>query len=475
MGIRKKIVGYFRRKRLYDIILKSGYFNSTWYLKQYPEILQKGLKPLEHYLEIGWKEGKNPSNLFDNDVYLAIHEDIRNGNINPLVHYIMHGKYENRESYSVDYINAHQVKESDVDYVKNKNMDSKTILLISHELSLTGAPRALLNMAIALRKLGAKPVILSLRGGPLEKEINDSGVKLIVEFFLKQKLNVKQKCMTNFLLGFDSILLNTLDTIHLIECFTTFPGTKICWLHEGYISFDYWRQILNLTNLFSLFDKIFVVGEYSKSITLGYVSDISKLNVLLYGIPEMQLFPAKKKTNEKVNFLLPGMLSVRKGQLILLKSLEYLSEEVRDQIMIFFVGPIGEIEILKTLKTSSYSCVKYLGEYDHTKLMHFFCGMDVVLIPSLDDPMPIVGTEAMILEKTIVVSDHTGTASFIKDGVNGYKIPASNPEALAKVIENIVRSQEFLPYIGKAGKEIYDNNFTLEIFEQNVKKQLIED
>ncbi|MDK4689421.1 hypothetical protein [Kingella negevensis] len=41
----------------------------------------------------------------------------------------------------------------------------KKILLISHELSLTGAPRMLFNAALAIRQAGWEVVILSTQDG----------------------------------------------------------------------------------------------------------------------------------------------------------------------------------------------------------------------------------------------------------------------------------------------------------------------
>ena len=98
-----------------------------------------------------------------------------------------------------------------------------------------------------------------------------------------------------------------------------------------------------------------------------------------------------------------------------------------------------------------------------------FTNVDIALSPSLDDPMPIVCTEAMALEKGVIVSENTGTASFIENGKNGYKVPAGDPLALAEVIERMVLYKDKLPMLGKAARKIYDDNFTMEIFEKNIK------
>lgn len=41
----------------------------------------------------------------------------------------------------------------------------KDVLLVSHEMSLTGAPRALLTLAVELKAVGYNPVIFALKTG----------------------------------------------------------------------------------------------------------------------------------------------------------------------------------------------------------------------------------------------------------------------------------------------------------------------
>ncbi len=52
--------------------------------------------PLLHFLTVGWKQGFNPSRLFDTDFYLRRYRDVSGSGANPLVHYVLHGKQEGR-------------------------------------------------------------------------------------------------------------------------------------------------------------------------------------------------------------------------------------------------------------------------------------------------------------------------------------------------------------------------------------------
>jgi len=71
-------------------------FDTSYYLSQNPDVAESGINPLVHYLEIGFKEGRNPNPLFDTSYYLSQNPNIAESGINPLVHYLEIGAREGR-------------------------------------------------------------------------------------------------------------------------------------------------------------------------------------------------------------------------------------------------------------------------------------------------------------------------------------------------------------------------------------------
>ncbi|MBI2720079.1 MAG: glycoside hydrolase family 99-like domain-containing protein [Rhizobiales bacterium] len=79
-----------------DKALHAG-FDEEYYLKCYPEVRRSELSPFDHFMQLGWQEGRNPSRDFDTNYYLASHEDVRKSGINPYFHYIAFGRSEARK------------------------------------------------------------------------------------------------------------------------------------------------------------------------------------------------------------------------------------------------------------------------------------------------------------------------------------------------------------------------------------------
>ena len=464
----------FEKER--NILQKSRYFDEAYYLRNYGDQID-GTLPAFHYLLIGWQLGYNPSESFCNDTYLAEYKDVFMSGINPLLHYERYGRKEKRKVRTVGESEKRGICRHDIELVRTQHASAKTVLLISHEFSQTGAPRALLNMGLMLKKRGVFPFVLSLLNGSLEDEVRDLGFGYVVEPFLSVKLAMQNQLVEEFLSCFDIVVFNTLDTVRLLQNFPERGARKICWLHEGRYSYDYFQTFLDIPSLFSKLDRIYAVGDYAKSFAVKQVEGKMQIGSLLYGIPDIALEEDKQveeKDIQKLNLVLPGSLTIRKGQKVLLKALSLLPRSVRKQLNVYLVGPRVERKVERAIRRCRYSCVKYLGEMPHDDLLRLFKDMDVVLSPSLDDPMPIVCTEAMILQKAIIVSENTGTAAFIKNGVNGYKIPADDSKALAEAIKYVLAHREELPRWGKAARRIYDENFTMEVFERNVQELIID-
>ncbi|WP_317214225.1 hypothetical protein [Gluconobacter sp. GP1] len=86
-------------------------FDASWYLENNHDVRDAKIDPLEHFLTIGWKEGRNPSLAFDTKFYLQSYPDVVEAGINPLVHFIETGCSEGRQPLPEVDLSAFQVDE----------------------------------------------------------------------------------------------------------------------------------------------------------------------------------------------------------------------------------------------------------------------------------------------------------------------------------------------------------------------------
>jgi hypothetical protein len=74
-----------------QLIAQSGLFDAAYYSHQNPEVQQSGIDPLEHYLDCGASQGRDPHPLFSTAYYLRKYPEVAASGLSPLVHYISMG------------------------------------------------------------------------------------------------------------------------------------------------------------------------------------------------------------------------------------------------------------------------------------------------------------------------------------------------------------------------------------------------
>ena len=77
-------------------------FDPKFYLKTYPDAAIDGRNPLHHYLTEGWKKGYKPNPKFDPLFYVTMYPDIAEAGVEPLTHFVSEGLREGRAGCSED-------------------------------------------------------------------------------------------------------------------------------------------------------------------------------------------------------------------------------------------------------------------------------------------------------------------------------------------------------------------------------------
>jgi len=75
----------------------SAYFSTRWYQSQNPDIAA-GLNPLTHFETIGWQQGRDPGPNFSVSAYLAAYPDVKAAAVDPLQQFLGGGLVQGRSA-----------------------------------------------------------------------------------------------------------------------------------------------------------------------------------------------------------------------------------------------------------------------------------------------------------------------------------------------------------------------------------------
>lgn len=344
----------------------------------------------------------------------------------------------------------------------SNNNNDNSILIVSHELSMTGAPLILLPTIKLLKKNGFFVTVLSYRDGPLKDILAKNDIPLILspESFYNKNLFL---AIAN---SFSLVFVNTVVSYPAIE-FMEGKSNIIWWVHEAksvdnifVIAYPKLKTILPKAN------NIFTVSEYSRNNLIRYNENVS---ILKYGIEDTYC-PHEIKdpgSKDKIIFSILGTIQPLKAQDVLISAVALLPDNYKNQSFFNIIGKSNDDWDIKLKKISKNMLnIHWYDFIPNASESEVFKNTDVLICISRDDSDPIVVTEAMMQAKPCLISQNVGQRDLIIDGENGFVVETDNPIALRDKIIEIIDSKEKLSSIGAKARLLYLDNYKLEIFEE---------
>jgi glycosyltransferase involved in cell wall biosynthesis len=106
-------------------------------------------------------------------------------------------------------------------------------------------------------------------------------------------------------------------------------------------------------------------------------------------------------------------------------------------------------------------CVLFLGQRMDARSV--IAGLDVFVLPSRLDAMPLVLLEAMALGRPIVAAAVGGVPEIITDEVTGLLVPPDDPSALAAAIQRLLADAPLARRLGEAARADVETRFDARI------------
>lgn len=168
---------------------------------------------------------------------------------------------------------------------------------------------------------------------------------------------------------------------------------------------------------------------------------------------------------------------VEKGVYVLLAACKRLKEE-NIPFVCHFVGAWTEVT-----EDQLQEAVNHLG-LERQIMLHgkktgaakaaFLRDADIFVFPTFyhNECFPLVNLEAMQFSLPIITTTIGGIPDMIIDGKTGYLVPPQDDRLLAVKIAELIHDPVKRRKMGVAGRSLYEERFTLEKFESNIKNVL---
>ena len=223
--------------------------------------------------------------------------------------------------------------------------------------------------------------------------------------------------------------------------------------------------------LLSLFtDKVIVVSDYLKKNLIEYEwFNPSKIMTIYNGVDETK-FKIESNTGEIRDRLglsaaskiigIVARLDPIKNHKSAIKAIRLIVERFSNAVLLIVGdGPLrGELEhFVRQCKLEKH--VVFLGT--RTDVHQLLSIMDIFILCSTSEGMPVTLLEAMAAGRPIVATDVGGVSEVIEHGKNGLLIEPNSHELLADAILDLLTNKEKAQRMGLSARNKFESNFTL--------------
>ena len=104
----------------------------------------------------------------------------------------------------------------------------------------------------------------------------------------------------------------------------------------------------------------------------------------------------------------------------------------------------------------------------------YLSAMDIYLISSLFEGLPIALLEAMSMELPVVSTAVGGIPEVIQDGKTGFLVPSSDAEALSHPIRKLLDDEYLRIDFGRAGRNVVQQRFSIQRMTEELEKIYLE-
>lgn len=338
------------------------------------------------------------------------------------------------------------------------------VLYISHEASLYGAPKSLLEYVIKIKEKGIEPIVIMPDTGDLYSELDKNGVRNKIIPYCNCVYKDRYSCIehmkyiwTNLraMLKIRKLIIEEeIDIVHTntmavnVGAMAAFISkVPYVWHFREYVEEDFGYKRLQPKITRELVKRSRCCIAVSEGIRRKYRKEYGVNSIRLYDGIENSVYlnPVNENfcTEDTTELLLAGTICEGKGQWDAIRSVEILVNRGID-IHLNIVGN-GYAAFISELKTyvRKKGLMKYITFRSYTHhLQELRIQSDIVLVCSRMEAFGRVTAEAMMAGKIVIGSRSGGTLELIgRNEERGYLYQYGHPEELADKIQYVLMNE----------------------------------
>ncbi|UCA47068.1 rhamnan synthesis F family protein [Pseudochrobactrum sp. XF203] len=470
-------------------LASSMYFDRNYYSIQAGREFSSRFEAIRHYKKHGERKGLKPSPLFDPLFYKSVYPDVAHL---PFLfsHFVAYGVNEGRVGvFNIDHILIKGGREY--------NASLPTVVVITHELSETGAPILAWNIINNIPS-NWNVISISISDGRLKEEFTEKSC-VFFNFGNLSSGNYNSILAINFAVkeilsryNIDFVISNSVVSEVVATSFAKLSVPVITLIHEfsTYIP----KEILINSVLYSdhvVFSSKTILSDAEKK--LGF--SLNHASVIPQGksiVPKqsdsnndsylLDIIDAERK-NGKFIIIGCGHVQIRKGVDLFIAGCDQIAKSIgTDNVHFVWVGngymPDTDYGYSIWLKdqverSSLNNCFSFIAGLDSRELERLYSLANVMFLSSRLDPLPNVAIDAVSVGIPVVCFDKaTGLAEYLEgfESLQTLIAPYLDVHKAADIIVNLLRKPALVQSMQEDLSKLSNMTFSMKFYVERLLK-----
>ncbi|MFQ5436137.1 MAG: glycosyltransferase, partial [Anaerolineae bacterium] len=271
------------------------------------------------------------------------------------------------------------------------------ILLVTHELTRSGAPIIMWMLARYLHEKGYNLQVVSPVNGALRQDYEAEGIPVSVAASLLRD----GRTILPYLAKADVVICNTILSWRTVHAARAFAKPCLWWVHETAFGVKLAAEQPPIAQAFAAATRVVFPSQTTADQYRTFARQ-DNFVALLHGfnvtVPETAVPSLLNKQPDEMHIVCVATIEKRKGQDLLLQAIASLPHEIKPKIHCHLIGR-KRISPLYYLKVAWHARrqknIHLLGELPNHRVLQYIQEADVFVMASRDEALPVVLTEAM--------------------------------------------------------------------------------
>lgn len=217
--------------------------------------------------------------------------------------------------------------------------------------------------------------------------------------------------------------------------------------------------------------------EYERTDVVSVPSSFVRDSFVARGFPKEKIlctplgvdlgeFRPGRRADSIFRVIYAGPLSIRKGVVYLAQA---FSELKLPGAELWLVGELQpEVKPLLAKFLGERGSVRLVPHQPQTALAALYAQADVFCLPSIEDGFGVVVAQAMACGLAVLCSENAGARDLIRDGVDGFHVPARNVGRLKEGILRLHDDREKCRAMGEAARKYVSETYSWEAYTERL-------